>query len=112
MAAIFCLIYVAFCTLSSTEISNDSNQLTSENLKHDTVIPLNAQLVTVPRIYVSPCPKIFRYTFNGKEWFALIVIKNPAPKGFTSRIKIVLSVGVHLSAVSYCISDFMPDFNI
>lgn len=98
MAAIFCLLGMTLCGLSS---NGDSNHLTTvENSGHNSVLPLNAQLITVPRVYISPCPESFRYTFNGKEWFALVVIRKPQTKGKISKIKVHLSVGFHLSSVS------------
>lgn len=97
MAAMFCLFSVLLCKLGSNEIVDHSN---NQNLRHDPFMPLNAQLITVPRVYNSPCPERFRYIFNGKEWLGLVVIKKPAPKGVISKLKIYLSVGFQLSSVS------------
>lgn len=103
MAAIFCLFSVTLCKFSGHDISQNSNHLSihDNNEGGNSVMPLSAQFVTVPRVYISPCPESFRYTFNGKEWFGLVVIGKPARPGIPSRIKIQLSVGFHLSAVSF-----------
>lgn len=95
MAAIFCLFSVALCKLTNQGVSNETN-LGNSNEKG---MPLTAQLITVPRVYISPCPESFRYTFNGKEWFGLVVIAKTAPAGVPSRIKVILSVGLHLNSV-------------
>lgn len=108
MAAIFCLFSVTLCKFSGNEapgIANNliklehNNNVNNVNQK-DLTLPLSAQLVTVPRIYISPCPETFRFTFNGKEWFGLVVISKPARIGIPSRTRVVLSVGFNLSAVS------------
>lgn len=100
MAAIFCLFSVTLCNLASNEVTDNSINLSNENSRQDLAMSLNAQLITVPRVYISPCPESFRYTFNGKEWFGLIVVKKPAPRGTTSKLKVLLSVGFHFSSVS------------
>ena len=93
MAAIFCLFSVTLCKLSSHEITNE------HQVNYDSVQPLSAQLVTVPRVYISPCPAYFRYTFNSKEWFGLLVIPRPAPRGFRSKLQVILSLGFQLHSV-------------
>jgi hypothetical protein len=101
MAAIFCLFSVTLCKLSSNEISNEpSNSLSDGSNQNNQVMGLSAQLVTVPRVYISPCPEIFRYTFNGKEWFGLAVVPNPARRGITSRLKVILTLGFNFQSVS------------
>jgi hypothetical protein len=102
MAAIFCLFSVALCKFSGNDLIENTNHLNinDNDVKQDH-LPLSAQIITVPRVYISPCPESFRYTFNGKEWFGLVVIGKPAPRGIPSRLKIVLSVGFHLSSVSF-----------
>lgn len=99
MAAIFCLFSVALCKFPEHSISQHSN-----HLETNSVLPLSAQLVTVPRVYISPCPESFRYTFNGKEWFGLVVIGKPARRGIPSRLKVQLSVGFNYNSVSFRVS--------
>lgn len=94
MAAIFCLFSVSLCRLANI-VPNDINVD-----YYNPIMPLSAQLVSVPRVYDSPCGNIFRYTFNGKEWFGLLSINNPAPIGTPSIITVILSVGVYLTRVS------------
>lgn len=97
MAAIFCLFSVALCKMANRDISNDLNNSNDNN--NNVAMPLSAQIITVPRVYISPCPESFRYTFNGKEWFGLLVIAKPAPIGFASRTRVLLSIGLNLKAV-------------
>lgn len=98
MAAIFCLFSITLCKLAGqdvevNEISNrfgdvsDNNQMTS------------AKIITVPRVYISPCPNSFRYTFNGNEWFGLMALPSKQ-LGKTMKIKLLLSVGIHIKSVS------------
>lgn len=98
MAAIFCLFSITLCKLAGqdvevNEISNrfgggDSNQIASANI------------ITVPRVYISPCPNSFRYTFNGKEWFGLLALPS-ARLGKTMKVKLLLSVGINLKSVRF-----------
>lgn len=62
--------------------------------------PMPLKVINVPRVYNSPCPKIFRYIFDGKEWSGVVMIKNPAPKGKPSETKVVLSIGFRYTSVS------------
>lgn len=103
MAAIFCLFNIALCKFSDHDTSQSSFGLrfNDDTVKENSVSPLSAQFVTVPRVYISPCPESFRYTFNGKEWFGLVVIEKPALFEIPYRIKVQLSVGIRLSAVSF-----------
>lgn len=91
---------MTLCNLGSNEIADNSVNLPNENSRQHLVLPLRAQVISVPRDYFSPCPERFRYTFNGKEWFGLVVVKKPAPKGVLSKLKIQMSVGFHFSSVS------------
>lgn len=102
MAAIFCLFSVTLCKFAGHDVVENTNNLNLDYNNHhqQETLPLSAQIVTVPRIYISPCPQSFRYTFNGKEWFGLVVIAKPAPRGVPSKLKVLLSVGFHLSSVS------------
>jgi hypothetical protein len=97
MAVIFCLFTLILCKLANNEISDTF--IENDNAIQNSV-GLNAQLITIPRVYISPCPEVYRYTYNGKEWNGLVIIKRPTPKGVTSKIKIILSIGFHLSSVS------------
>lgn len=97
MAAIFCLFSVALCKLTNQDISNNLNLSNEEN--SDLALPLSAQIITVPRVYISPCPESFRYTFNGKEWFGLLAVAQPAKIGIPSKTKVLLSLGFHLKSV-------------
>lgn len=106
MAAIFCLFSITLCKLAGQdapthELSNRFGG--SEN---------SAQLITVPRVYISPCPTSFRYTFNGNEWFGLLAV--PSLKlGKTHKIKLLLSVGINLKSVSDgCENCFIFYFNL
>ena len=102
MAALFCLFSVTLCKLSNQNVSNDFNTRNDNN--NSLATPLSAQIITVPRVYTSPCPESFRYTFNGEEWFGLLLIAKPAPIGTPSRTRVFLSVGVQLRSVSINIS--------
>lgn len=97
MAATLCLFSLAFCSVSN-EPNNNGNDLNSN--QH---LSLSAQVVSIPRTFVSPCPQSFRYTFDGQDWFGIVTITTPAPRGIPSIIKVILSVPVKLSSVS---SDF------
>lgn len=104
MAAIYCLFSVALCKISSQGVMENPSSLQYDNeFKHDSVsiLPLSVQIITVPRAYISPCPEIYRYVhINGKEWFGLVVIPNPAARGIPSRLKVQLSIGFRLTSVS------------
>lgn len=93
MAAALCLFSIAFCNLSS-ESSSEANDLNSN--QH---LSLAAQVVSIPRTFVSPCPQSFRYTFDGQDWFGIVTVTTPAPRGIPSRIKVILSVPVKLNSV-------------
>lgn len=90
MVATLCLLILVFCQLTS------SIHIVPESIGQ----PLSVQFVTVQRHLFSHCPDIFRYSFNGKEWFGLLIIHRPAPKGVPSRLKVLLSIGFYLSSVS------------
>lgn len=107
MAAIFCLFSVALCKFKNEDVSNGPIMSSDDANYSDKGIPLSAQLITVPRVYISPCPETFRYTFNGKEWFGLVVIAKPAHVGIPSRIKVVLSVGFQLNSVCQNIKTYV-----
>ena len=93
MDAALCVFSLLLCKISNDDISINSN------LDSGLGIPLKNQVVNIPRFYVSPCPEMFRYIFNGHEWMGLATIRKPAPKGKNSKIKILLSVGFHYSSV-------------
>lgn len=99
MAAIFCLFSVAMCSSSHNDVSNG---LSLEG--NGVATPLSAQIISVPRVYISPCPVAFRYAFNGREWFGLVVVGNPARAGIPSKLKVILSLGFHYSFVSQKVS--------
>lgn len=101
MAAALCVFSLILCKIASDDISMYSNNALSENINSGLGIPLKAQVVNVPRFFISPCPEMFRYMFNGNEWMGLATINKPAPKGINSKIKIVLSVGFHFSSVRF-----------
>lgn len=102
MAALLCFFSVSLCKFGGHDTIENTNQLkhSDDGYQYQSVLPLSAQFVTVPRVSTSPCPEIFRYTFNGKDWAGLVVIKKPARSGIPLRLKINLSVGLHLSSVS------------
>ena len=99
MATALCVFSLILCKISNEDISMSSKNALSENLNSGLGIPLKTQVVNVPRFYISPCPEIFRYTFDGSAWMGLATIRKPAAKGINSKIKIVLSVGFHFSSV-------------
>mgnify|MGYP003471444605 FL=1 len=97
MAAIFCLFSITLCKLAGqeVEVNEISNRFGGDN---DNQIA-SANIISVPRVYISPCPNSFRYTFNGKEWFGLLALPS-ARLGKTMKIKLLLSVGINLKSVS------------
>jgi hypothetical protein len=99
MSGIICLLGVILCNLSTDDIPINTNHGVDASFDSNGAFPLKAQLVNVPRVYNSPCPNKFRYTFDGKEWRGLLMIKHPARKGIDSKTKVVLSVGFHYSSV-------------
>jgi hypothetical protein len=106
MAAIFCLFSVTLCKLAghdvSNSLSNNNNNYNNINNQDNgaSVISLSApNVITVPRVYTSPCPESFRYTYNGREWFGLVAIPS-LPKGIPMRIRIIFTVGIRLPPVS------------
>lgn len=104
MAAIFCLFSVTLCRFAGDTPDNSlSLDNRNDDFNQDLVMPLATQFVTVPRVYISPCPEYFRYTFNGKQWFGLLVINNPARPGIPSRLRVELSLGFQLNSVSLTI---------
>lgn len=95
MAAIFCLFSITLCKLAGQdvevpEISNRFGIVEKE---------ANPKIITVPRVYISPCPTAFRYTFNGNQWFGLLAVPS-LPLGKALKIKLLLSVGINLKSVS------------
>lgn len=99
MAAIFCLFSITLCKLAGqdvevNEISNRFGDISDNNNQIS-----SGKIISVPRIYISPCPNSFRYTFNGKEWFGLLALPPSKPLGKSMKIKLKLSVGIHLKSV-------------
>lgn len=87
MAAVICMLSLALCDFSS-------------ELGHE-VISLSNQVVSVPRTFDSPCPQSFRYTFDGQDWFGIVVIAKPDPRGVPSNVQVVITVPYKLHSVSY-----------
>jgi hypothetical protein len=99
MAAIFCLFSITLCKLAGQDVETPEISNRFGGSDESSPSSLSAQIITVPRVYISPCPSAFRYTFNGKEWFGLLAV--PSLKlGKTHKIKLLLSVGINLKSVS------------
>lgn len=98
MAAIFCLFSVTLCKLATKE-GPESIGLSNDNKNNIMPMPLSTpQLISVPRMYTSPCPNYFRYTFNGKEWFGMLAVPSLA-LGKTFHMKVFLSIGINYNNV-------------
>jgi hypothetical protein len=95
MAAIFCLFSITLCKLGGQEIENHEISNRFGGIEKD----INPKIITVPRVYISPCPTAFRYTFNGNQWFGLLAVPS-LPLGKTLKIKLLLSLGINLKSVS------------
>lgn len=104
MAAIFCLFSVTLCKLAGQDLSESTTNLAPNYNSNDnggSVLSLTSpQIITVPRVYISPCPDSFRYTFNGKEWFGFLALPS-LQRRRPLRIKILFSVGIKLISVSF-----------
>jgi hypothetical protein len=99
MAAIFCLFSVTLCKLAGKSIEDTA--LLNNNV-NDNTVPLSSQIITVPRVYISPCPTSFRYTFNGKEWFGLVALPiKPSIQNLSVRV--LLSIGIKYNNVCFLI---------
>lgn len=97
MASLFCLFSVALCNLNSQNSQGVENRAGFSDIKNE--MPLASQFVTVPRVYTSPCPKFFRYTFNGQQWFGLIAMPS-VPTGRMLQLRVLLTIGFDLNSVS------------
>jgi hypothetical protein len=97
MAAIFCLFSVTLCKLAGQDLPSP----TGIDLKtsRDAMALSSPQIITVPRVYISPCPHTFRYTFNGKKWFGLLAVPS-VQQGRTLHIRVHFSLEMNFVAVS------------
>lgn len=48
----------------------------------------------------SPCPNIFRYTFERSVWFGVAQVRSPVSSGKPIKLVVYLSMKVPLSSVS------------
>lgn len=65
---------------------------------------LSAQTVSVPTAQssnVSPCPKVFRYLFDGEDWEGRVRVDKPAPRGLPSYLRVEMSIGFRYNSVSF-----------
>lgn len=92
MTVIICHFFYILCNLSH-ESTHDSIPLKGASLA--------VQTVSIHQNYISPCPKVFRYIFNGDEWQGLLHVKKTAPRGLPSFLRIQMTIGFNYSSVSY-----------
>lgn len=103
MAVFFCLFAFALCSYPTDNRITDKNyQQNHDDNSFDFKRPgaLNAQIVSVSRPNVSPCPRVFRYLFDGEEWEGRVKVDSPAPRGLPSYLRVEMSVGFKYNSVS------------
>lgn len=100
MAVIFCLFAFALCNLSEEHNQFNTNYHQNQLNYQNKINSLNAQIVSVPKNFASPCPKVFRYIFDGDEWEGWLRVRNPAPRGLPSFLRVQMSIGINYNSVS------------
>lgn len=105
MAVFFCLFPFSFCAYPANNqqmiINYQQNHNTNNNFDFRRGAALsNNQIVSVSKPNVSPCPRVFRYLFDGEEWEGRLQIEKPAPRGLPSFLKVEMSVGFKYNSVS------------
>lgn len=100
MAVIFCLFAFTLCN----HIPADNQVIENYNehsLNYQKAGSLAAQIVSVPKNNISPCPQVFRYIFDGSEWAGALRVQNPAPRGYPSFLRVQMTVGFNYKSVSF-----------
>lgn len=108
MAVFFCLFPLYLCAypadhqqmmMPNYQQQNHENSYDYRRPVALNALSLNSQIVSAPK-NISPCPRVFRYLYNGEEWEGRLRVDKPAPRGMPSFLRVEMSVGFKFNSVS------------